>query len=104
MPIRLCAPSGNTTICMSSARWIDRQRADQKAGVEGADARVAAADQLKAELDDEAAAAFKPRGSTGRLNRALNEFDEQRRILKDATVRSYAWESAERDYRQAEVK
>jgi hypothetical protein len=30
--------------------WIDRQRADQKAGVEGADARVAAAEQLKYEL------------------------------------------------------
>jgi hypothetical protein len=30
--------------------WIDRQRADQKAGVEGADARVAAAEHLKAEL------------------------------------------------------
>jgi hypothetical protein len=30
--------------------WIDRQRADQKAGVEGADARVAAAEQLKLQL------------------------------------------------------
>ena len=30
--------------------WIDRQRADQKAGVEGADARLAAAEQLKTEL------------------------------------------------------
>jgi hypothetical protein len=30
--------------------WIDRQRADQRAGVEGADARVAAAEQLKTEL------------------------------------------------------
>lgn len=30
--------------------WIDRQRADQKAGAEGADARVAAAEQLKMEL------------------------------------------------------
>lgn len=31
--------------------WIDRQRADQKAGVEGADARVAAAEHLKRELE-----------------------------------------------------
>ena len=31
--------------------WIDRQRADQKAGVEGADVRVAAAQHLKAELE-----------------------------------------------------
>lgn len=30
--------------------WIDRQRADQKAGVEGADARVAAAEHLRTEL------------------------------------------------------
>jgi len=30
--------------------WTDRQRADQKAGVEGADLRVAAAQHLKAEL------------------------------------------------------
>jgi len=31
--------------------WIDRQRADQKAGVEGADGRVAAAEYLKRELE-----------------------------------------------------
>jgi hypothetical protein len=31
--------------------WIDRQRADQKAGVEGADARLAAAQYLKSELE-----------------------------------------------------
>ena len=30
--------------------WIDRQRADQKAGVEGADARLAHAEHLRAEL------------------------------------------------------
>jgi len=47
-----------------------------------------------ADLDEEAAAIFKARGSTGRLNRALSEFDEQRRVLKDATVRTYVWETA----------
>jgi hypothetical protein len=31
--------------------WIERQRADQKAGAEGADARVAAATHLKAQLE-----------------------------------------------------
>jgi hypothetical protein len=31
--------------------WIDRQRADQKTGVEGADGRVAAAEHLKRELE-----------------------------------------------------
>ena len=57
-----------------------------------------------ADLDEEAAATFKARGTTGRLNRALNEFDEQRRVLKDATVRTYVWETAEREHRQAELK
>lgn len=55
-------------------------------------------------LEDEAAAIFKPRGSTGRLNRALKEYDEQKRVLRDATVRSYVWEAAEREYRQAQGK
>lgn len=31
--------------------WIDRQRADQRSGIEGADARLAAAEHLKAELE-----------------------------------------------------
>ena len=57
-----------------------------------------------AELDDEAAATFKPRGSTGRLNRALAQFDEQRRVLKDTTVRTYVWETKEREHRQAAQK
>ena len=57
-----------------------------------------------ADLDEEAAATFKARGTTGRLNRALNEFDEQRRVIKDATVRTYVWETAEREHRQAEQK
>ena len=54
-----------------------------------------------ADLDDEAAAIFKPRGSSGRLNRALHEFDEHKRALKDTTVRTAQWETAEREYRQA---
>lgn len=32
--------------------WLDRQRADQKAGMEGADGRVAAAEHLKRELEN----------------------------------------------------
>lgn len=53
---RLVAPNGEGRRTMEKllytylGDWIDRQRADQKAGVEGADARVAAAEQLKAEL------------------------------------------------------
>ncbi len=56
---------------------------------------------LMAGLDNEASALFKPRGLTGRLNRALSDFDEQRHVLKETTVRSTEWESAERAYRQA---
>lgn len=56
---------------------------------------------VMANLDDEAAAAFKARGSTGRLNRALAQYDEQRRALKAATVYASAWETAEREARQA---
>lgn len=57
-----------------------------------------------AKLDEEAAATFKARGSTGKLNRALGQFDEQRRVLKDATVRTYVWETAEREHRQAQER
>ncbi|MEZ5653109.1 MAG: AAA family ATPase [Burkholderiaceae bacterium] len=67
-------------------------------------AGLASLRSLIASLDDEAAASFKPRGSTGRLNRSLSEFDEQRRLFKEATVRTSAWESAEREYRQAREK
>jgi hypothetical protein len=53
---RLAAPNGEGRRTLEKllysylGDWIDRQRADQKAGVEGADARVAAAEHLKAEL------------------------------------------------------
>jgi hypothetical protein len=53
---RLAAPDGEGRRTLEKllytylGDWIDRQRSDQKAGVEGADARVAAAEQLKTEL------------------------------------------------------
>jgi hypothetical protein len=53
---RLAAPNGEGRRTLEKliysylGDWIDRQRADQKAGVEGADARVAHAEHLKAEL------------------------------------------------------
>jgi len=53
---RLAAPNGEGRRALEKllysylGDWIDRQRADQKAGVEGADARVAAAEHLKTEL------------------------------------------------------
>lgn len=53
---RLAAPNGEGRRALEKllysylGDWIDRQRADQKAGIEGADARVAAAEHLKTEL------------------------------------------------------
>jgi hypothetical protein len=53
---RLAAPNGEGRRTLEKmlytylGDWIERQRADQKADVEGADARVAAAEQLKSEL------------------------------------------------------
>jgi hypothetical protein len=54
---RLAAPNGEGKRTLEKliytylGDWVDRQRADQKAGVEGADGRVAAADHLKRELE-----------------------------------------------------
>ena len=53
---RLAAPNGEGRQTLEKliysylGDWIDRQRADQKASVEGADARLAHAEHLKAEL------------------------------------------------------
>jgi len=53
---RLAAPNGEGRRTLEKliysylGDWIDRQRADQTAGVEGADARLANAEHLKAEL------------------------------------------------------
>jgi hypothetical protein len=53
---RLAAPNGEGRRTLEKllytylGDWIDRQRSDQQAGVEGADARVAAAERLRVEL------------------------------------------------------
>ncbi|MFD0388786.1 hypothetical protein ACFQ4K_14830 [Tistrella bauzanensis] len=53
---RLAAPNGEGQRTLEKliysylGEWIDRQRADQKVGVEGADARLAHAEHLRAEL------------------------------------------------------
>ncbi len=52
-------------------------------------------------LDKQAAETFKARGQTLPLNRALQEFEAQRRELKERTVRSSTWEKAASDYRRA---
>lgn len=54
---RLAAPNGEGRRTLEKliytylGDWIGRQRADQKAGIEGADGRVAAAEHLKRELE-----------------------------------------------------
>jgi hypothetical protein len=54
---RLAAPNGEGRRTLEKliytylGDWLDRQRADQRSGVEGADGRVAAAAQLKTELE-----------------------------------------------------
>jgi hypothetical protein len=55
---RLAAPNGEGRRILDKLThtylgdWLDRQRADQKAGLEGADGRVAAAEHLKRELEE----------------------------------------------------
>ena len=54
---RLAAPNGEGRRTLQKltfsylGEWIDRQRADEKAGVEGADARLVAATHLKSQLE-----------------------------------------------------
>jgi hypothetical protein len=54
---KLAAPSGEGRRTLEKliysylGDWIDRQRADQKSGIEGADSRVASAEHLKRELE-----------------------------------------------------
>lgn len=59
---------------------------------------------LLASLDQAAGESFKARASTTRLNRALREFDEQRKRLREVTVRSSAWDAAEGAHREAEAR
>lgn len=60
--------------------------------------------QLLGRLDQEAAALFKPRASTSVIHVAIKELDEKRKLAREATVRTSAWELAERLRRQAEAK
>jgi len=52
-------------------------------------------------LDKQAADTFKARAQNLPLNRALQDFELQRRALKERTVRSSAWESSEGEYQRA---
>jgi uncharacterized protein YhaN len=60
--------------------------------------------QLSDQLETEAAHLFLPRATTRTINVALRELDEKRKLMREATVRSSAWEQADRARRQAEKK
>ncbi len=60
--------------------------------------------QLSGKLEAEASKLFRPRASTSEIQVALKELEEQRKRVREATVRSSAWEQAERTKRQTEKK
>lgn len=60
--------------------------------------------QLLGRLDSEASHLFRPRATTSVINIAIKEFEEKRKRVRDAKVSTHAWEQAERNRRQAEVK
>ncbi|MCB1821259.1 MAG: AAA family ATPase, partial [Candidatus Competibacteraceae bacterium] len=60
--------------------------------------------QLSDQLETEASNLFLPRATARTINVALRELDEQRKLAREATVRSSAWEQADRTRRQAEKK
>ncbi len=60
--------------------------------------------QLSGTLSAEADKLFLPRATTKTINVALRELDEQRKRAREATVRSSAWEQAERLQRQTGKK
>ncbi|MFO1422427.1 MAG: AAA family ATPase [Candidatus Competibacteraceae bacterium] len=60
--------------------------------------------QLSGVLNAEADKLFLPRATTKTINIALRQLDEQRKRARDATVRSSAWEQAERLQRQTGKK
>ncbi|MCB1823419.1 MAG: AAA family ATPase [Candidatus Competibacteraceae bacterium] len=58
--------------------------------------------QLSNRLETEASKLFRPRASTSEIQVALKDLEEQRKRAREATVRTSAWEQAERTKRQAE--
>lgn len=67
-------------------------------------AGLASLQKLMDSLEAEASERFRPRGTTSRINAALKQLEEKRRLARETTVRTYAWEQAERAKRQAEAK
>lgn len=67
-------------------------------------AGMASLQQLLAHLDGEATTLFRPRASSSVIHVAIKELEEKRKLARDATVRTNAWEQADRAKRQAEEK
>jgi exonuclease SbcC len=60
--------------------------------------------QLSGKLEVEASDLFNPRGKKSEIQVALKELEEQRKRVREATVRSSAWKQAEQAKCQAEKK
>lgn len=67
-------------------------------------AGMASLQQLLGQLDSEASILFRPRASSSVIHVAIKELEEKRRLARDATVRTHAWDQADRAKRQAEEK
>ncbi len=67
-------------------------------------AGMASLQQLLGHLDSEASALFRSRASSSVIHIAIRELEEKRKLMRDATVRTNAWEQADRAKRQAEEK
>lgn len=67
-------------------------------------AGMASLQQLLGHLDSEASTLFRPRASSSVIHVAIKELEEKRKLARDATVRTNAWEQADRVRRQAKEK
>jgi uncharacterized protein YhaN len=67
-------------------------------------AGMASLQQLLGHLDSEASTLFRPRASSSVIHVAIKELEEKRKLAREATVRTNAWEQADRAKRQAEEK
>ena len=67
-------------------------------------AGMASLQQLLGHLDSEASTLFRPRASSSVIHVAIKELEEKRKLARDATVRTNAWEQTDRARRQAKEK
>jgi uncharacterized protein YhaN len=60
--------------------------------------------RLLGHLESEASNLFRPRASSSVIHIAIKELEEKRKLARDTTVRTNAWEQADRAMRQAKEK